>query len=269
MSKLVTIDINANGVADVRLNRADKYNALSPEMFDAITETGKTLSTNQTIRAIVLSGNGRGFCAGLDFAGFQNIIGSEKSSIISKNSSSDEIPGNPAQKIGMVWKHLPVPVIAALHGASLGGGFQLAMGPDIRIAAPDATFSIMEIQWGLIPDCSISQTLRELVPIDVAKELTFTGRTFDGKEALQLGIVTQISDSPLKSALEMAEIIAAKSPNAIRYSKELFEATWHETPNTGLAVEEKLQKKLIGSPNQIETVKANFEKRPPQYIDPE
>ena len=169
----------------------------------------------------------------------------------------------------MVWKCTPVPVIAALHGVSFGGGLQLALGADIRIAAPDAKFSIMEIQWGLIPDCGISQTLRELVPIDIAKELTFTGRTFGGEEALRLGIVTQISDSPLKSALDMAELIATKSPNAIRESKVLFEATWHGTRNAGLTLEEKLQKKLIGSPNQVETVKANFEKRPPQYLNPE
>ena len=269
MPKLIMVEIHSNGVADVRLNRVEKYNALSPEMFDAITETGEMLSANNSIRAIVLSGNGRGFCAGLDFDGFQNILGSNKSSITTKSFVSDTTPGNPAQKISMVWKCAPVPVIAALHGVSFGGGFQLALGADIRIAAPDAKFSIKEVEWGLIPDCGITQTLRELIPIDVAKELTFTGRTFGGEEALRLGIVTQISDSPLKSALNMAELIATKSPNAIRESKELFEATWHGTRSAGLALEEKLQKRLIGSPNQIETVKANFEKRSPQHIDPE
>ena len=162
------VEIHSNGVADVRLNRVEKYNALSPEMFDAITETGEMLRANNSIRAIVLSGNGRGFCAGLDFDGFKNILGSNGSSITRKRFVSHKTPGNSVQKISMVWKCTPVPVIAALHGVSFGGGLQLALGADIRIAAPDAKFSIMEIQWGLIPDCGISQTLRELVPIDLS-----------------------------------------------------------------------------------------------------
>jgi len=269
MSKLITVEIHSNGVADVRLNQPEKYNSLSPKMFEAITETGELLSINKSVRAIVLSGNGRGFCAGLHIDSFKKMVGSTKSSITTKSFSSDTTPGNSVQKISMVWKCAPVPVIAALHGVSYGGGLQLALGADIRIAAPDAKFSIMEVQWGLIPDCGITQTLRELVPLDIAKELTFTGRIFGGEEALRLGVITQLSDSPLESALNLAELIAIKSPNAVRASKKLFEATWHETGSTGLTLEEKLQKKLIGSPNQVETVNANFEKRSPQYIDPE
>ena len=268
MSKLITVEIHSNGVADVRLNQPEKYNSLSPKMFEAITETGELLSINKSVRAIVLSGNGRGFCAGLHMDSFKNMVGSTKSLITKKSFSSDITPGNSVQKISMVWKYAPVPVIAALHGVSYGGGLQLALGADIRIASPDAKFSIMEIQWGLM-DCGITQTLRELVPLDIAKELSFTGRIFGGEEALRLGIITQLSDSPLESALNLAELIATKSPNAVRASKTLFEATWHETGNTGLSLEEKLQKKLIGRPKQVETVKANFEKRSPQYIDPE
>ena len=128
----------------------------------------------------------------------------------------------------MVWKDVPVPVIAAIHGVAVGGGFQIAMGADIRIAAPDARFSVMEIKWGLIPDCSISQTLRDLVRLDIAKELTFTGRIFQGAEAAELGIVTRVSDSPLEDAMEMAELIATKSPQAIRLGKQLFETSWRD-----------------------------------------
>ncbi len=270
MSELVTIDVNANGVADVRLNRADKYNALSPEMFDAITEAGESLMDNKSVRAIVLSGNGRGFCAGLDFSGFRGMAGeADGGPITSRRQSTGKTPGNPAQQPGMVWKYVPVPVIAAIHGVAFGGGFQVAMGADIRIAAPDARLSVMEIKWGLIPDCSITQTLRDLVRLDIAKELTFTGRIIDGTEAAELGVVTQVSDTPLETAMEMAETIASKSPNAIRLAKQLLETTWRGERDDGLQLEAKLQGQLIGSKNQVEAVKSNFEDRAPQYVDPD
>ncbi len=270
MSELVTIEINSNGVADVRLNRPEKYNALSGEMFDAITEAGESLMDNKSVRAVVLSGNGRGFCAGLDFSSFKGMAGdTDGTSVTTRRKSTGRTPGNTAQQPGMVWKYVPVPVIAALHGVAFGGGFQVAMGADIRIATPDAKLSVMEIKWGLIPDCSITQTLRDLVRLDVAKELTFTGRIFDGTEAAELGIVTQLSDTPLETAMEMAETIASKSPSAIRLSKELFEATWRGERDESLQLEASLQGKIIGKPNQVEAVKSNFEERAPQYADPD
>lgn len=270
MSELVTIDINDSGVADVRLNRAEKYNALSPEMFDAITEAGESLMENKSIRAVVLSGNGRGFCAGLDFSGFRGMVGDPGGRpITSRRQSTGKTPGNPAQQPGMVWKYVPVPVIAAIHGVAFGGGFQIAMGADMRIAAPDARFSVMEIRWGLIPDCSISQTLRDLVRLDIAKELTFTGRIVEGVEAAQLGLVTHVSDRPLETAMEMAETIAGKSPDAIRMGKQLFERTWRGDRDESLQLEGQLQGQLIGRKNQLEAVKANLEERTPQYVDPD
>lgn len=270
MSELVTIDINASGVADVRLNRADKYNALSPEMFDAITEAGESLMDNKSIRAVVLSGNGRGFCSGLDFSGFRGMAGeADGRPITSRRQSTGKTPGNPAQQPGMVLKYVPIPVIAAIHGVAFGGGFQIAMGADIRIAAPDARLSVMEIKWGLIPDCSITQTLRDLVRLDIAKELTFTGRIIDGLEAAELGVVTQVSETPLETAMEMAETIAGKSPGAIRLGKQLFERTWRGGRDEGLQLEAQLQGRLIGSKNQVEAVKSNFEERAPQYVDPD
>jgi enoyl-CoA hydratase/carnithine racemase len=269
VSDIVTIDINANGVADVRLNRPEKYNAISPDMFNAVTDAGESLMDNKSVRAVVLSGNGRGFCAGLDFSSFQNMADDGRSQITKPRKDSNRTPGNSAQKSGMVWKKVPVPVIAALHGVAFGGGFQIALGADIRIAAPDARFSVMEIKWGLIPDCSLTQTLRDLVRIDIAKELTYTGRIFDGTEAAELGIVTKLSGSPLETALQMAEEIASKSPSAIRLGKQLFEAAWHDGEQEGLALEAKLQSQLIGKPNQVEAVKSNFEERAPQYVDPD
>jgi len=265
MTDLVTIEIDA-GVADVRLNRPEKYNALSPEMFKAIIDAGERLAQAQAVRAVVLSGNGRGFCAGLDMMSMQGLGSPGRSSGEGLLSRSDR-PENFAQRPAYVWKRLPVPTIAALHGVAYGGGCQLALGADIRFAAPDAKISVMEIKWGLIPDMSITQTLRDLVPLDVAKELTFTGRVLNGEQALQAGLVTHLADDPRAAAMELAREIADKSPDAVRAGKELLEASWHADERTGLELESSLQTALIGSSNQIEAVKANFEKRPPKFSD--
>lgn len=265
--ELVTISI-AEGVADVRLNRPEKYNALSPDMFKAIVAAGDQLSEAKEVRAVVLSGNGRGFCAGLDMesmAGLSDAGSSDGATLLSR----EDRPENFAQRPAMVWKRLPVPVIGALHGVAYGGGAQIALGTDIRIASPDLKMSIMEIKWGLIPDMSLSQTLRDIVPLDVAKELTLTGRILSGEDAQALGLVTKVSDDPLDHALEMAAEIASKSPDAIRAGKRLLEAVWHADERTGLELEASLQTGLIGSANQVEAVKANFEKRPPNFTDPE
>lgn len=266
MSDLVTIDINA-GIADVRLNRVEKYNALSPDMFKAIIEAGESLAKAKEVRAVVLSGNGRGFCAGLDMESMQGMTDSKPGQGGNTLLSRTELPENHAQRPAYVWKRMPVPVIGAIHGVAYGGGAQLALGTDIRFAAPDAKISVMEIKWGLIPDMSITQTLRNLVPMDVAKELSFTGRVLSGTEAKELGLVTHVSDDPLAAAMALAEEIASKSPDAIRYGKKLFEESWHADERTGLELEAALQTELIGSENQVEAIKANFEKRAPQFRD--
>lgn len=265
MSELVTINIDG-GVADVRLNRPDKYNALSPEMFKAIIEAGESLAEAKNVRAVVLSGNGRGFCAGLDMGSMQGMTersGDASPALLQR----DERPENHAQRPAYVWKRLPVPVIAAIHGVAYGGGLQVALGTDIRIAAPDAKFSVMEIKWGLVPDMSLTQTLRDLVPLDVAKELTFTGRVMSGQEALELGLVTRVEQDPLAAAMALAQEIAGKSPDAIRAGKRLLEDAWHSDEATGLALEASLQMGLIGSPNQVEAIKANFANRAPDFKD--
>ncbi|HAL41203.1 MAG TPA: crotonase/enoyl-CoA hydratase family protein [Gammaproteobacteria bacterium] len=267
--ELVTIDIR-DGVADVRLNREQKYNALSPEMFTAIIEAGESLALAKDVRAVVLSGNGKGFCAGLDMASFAAMADQdtgEERDPTQTLLSRDNRPENFAQRPAMVWKQLPMPVIAALHGVVFGGGAQVALGADIRIAAPDLQMSIMEIKWGLVPDMSITQTLRDLVPLDVAKELTFTGKIFDGQQAAALGLVTRVADDPYAEAMQLARDIADKSPDAIRAAKTLFEEAWHADSRTGLELEASLQGGLIGSSNQLEAVAANFEKRAPAFDD--
>lgn len=266
MTDLVTIE-TVDGVADVRLNRPEKYNALSGDMFKAIIEAGQSLAEAKDIRAVVLSGNGRGFCAGLDMDSFQGMADSDSGGSVEALMNRGEGPENHAQRPAWVWKTLPVPVIAAIHGVAYGGGIQIALGADIRIAAPDAKLSVMEIKWGLIPDMSLTQTLRDLVPLDVAKELTFTGRVLSGEDAKALGLVTHVSDDPLESAMQLAREIAGKSPDAIRAAKKLYEESWHADARTGLALEASLQTELIGQPNQVEAIMANFEKRPPEFKD--
>ena len=273
--ELVTVEIT-DGVADVRLNRPEKYNALSAPMFKAIIDTGERLRDEKSLRAVVLSGNGRGFCAGLDMQSFAKMGDSD--SAASSDSSADapksllDTDGrveNFAQRPALVWKYLQVPVIAALHGVAYGGGAQVALGADIRIAAPDLKMSVMEIKWGLVPDMSITQTLRDILPMDVAKQLTFTGQVLNGHEAQQLGLVTQVADDPYAAAMNMARDIATKSPEAIRAAKQLFETAWHADAKTGLELEAELQAGLIGSANQREAIAANFAKRAPEFFDPE
>ena len=270
MTKLVTIDVSSDGIADVRLNRPEKYNSLSHVMFDAIVDLGETLATRSDVRVVVLSGNGKGFCAGLDMDIFQK-LGQKDTALetvalsMAAHSDNKTLPGNQAQLPAMTWKHLPVPVIAAIHGVAFGGGCQIALGADIRVIAPDAKMSIMEIKWGIIPDMGISQTLRDLVPIDVAKELTFTGRIISGVEAKDYGLATRVAENPYEVAMEIAREIAGKSPDAIRAGKQLFNATWHAEESDGLELEEKLQLGLMDSFNQKEAVMSIFEKREAKF----
>ncbi len=263
MTELVTVQIRDH-IAFVRLNRPDKYNALSPAMFCAIVEAGEVVRDDKHIRAVVLSGEGRGFCAGLDFESFMK-LGSDETKEFDLFARKEGDPANYAQRTGYIWKQVPVPVIAALHGVSFGGGLQIALGADIRLASPDARFSVMEIKWGLIPDMSGTQTLKDLVRLDVAKELTFTGRIVEAEEAFQLGLITRICKDPFAEAEKLAREIAGKSPDAIAAGKKLWEHLWDKGPEAGLRTEEELQRTLIGGHNQMEAVKANFEKRPPAF----
>ena len=268
MPDLVTI-ATKDGVADVRLNRPEKYNALSPQMFAAITEAGESLMQASDLRAVVLSGNGCGFCSGLDFSGFSAMAGEVGRGLDRARAALPKArgPESSGQRPAMVWKRLPVPVIAAIHGVAFGGGCQIALGADIRIARGDARLSIMEIKWGLVPDMSITQTLRDLVPLDVAKELMFTGRIMSGAEAAALGLVTRTAEDPLEEAMTLAKEIASRSPDAVRAGKRLLEQSWRADPATGLGLEVKLQGALVGARNQVEAVKANFENRAPAFKD--
>ena len=267
MSNRVVVSMQ-NGIADVRLNRPEKLNALDSAMFEGLVETGSALAADRSLRAVVLSGEGRAFCAGLDFASFMAMTDSDRPSRNLLDRPAGSV-ANYAQRAAYVWAELAVPVIAAVHGATYGGGLQIALAADIRFAAPDAQLSVMEIKWGLIPDMSGSQTLCHLVRLDVAKELTFTGRVVSGSEAAGLGLVTHVSSDPREDALTLAREIASKSPDAIRAGKRLLNDAGLVSLADGLRLEEALQLALIGKPNQIEAVQANLQRRPPQFRDPE
>lgn len=260
MTERVTTTVK-DGIAEVCLNRADKHNALDQGMFEGIVEAGRALMDRDDVRVVVLYGDGPSFCSGLDFASFmqsgQNI-----------GAAFEKIPdeaANAAQYTAMVWRRLPMPVIAAIHGAAFGGGMQLALGADIRIAAPDAKLSIMEIKWGLIPDMAVTVTLKDVVGLDVAKELTFTGRVVDGETAAALRLITRTAADPLAAARELAAEIAGKSPDAIRHAKRIFHTAWAIDEAKALGEEAKAQQSLLGSPNQMEAVQATLAKRPANF----
>lgn len=266
MSERVTIS-KQTGIADVQLNRPEKMNALDPAMFEGLVEAGTALAADRSLRVVVLSGAGRAFCAGLDFASFMAMAGDRPG-----RNPLERVPGsvaNFAQRAAHVWAELPVPVIAAVHGVAFGGGLQIALAADIRFVAADARLSVMEIKWGLIPDMTGTQTLRHLVRLDVAKELTFTGRVITGPEAVDLGLATHVSTNVREDALNLAREIASKSPDAVRAGKRLLNRAGLVSLAEGLRLEETLQLSLIGKPNQLEAVHANLEKREPRFTDPD
>ena len=252
-------------VADVRLNRPEKRNALDPAMFEALVATGERLKSQPGVRAVVLSGAGTDFCAGLDFASFQAMRAGMRLSATAQLPSADRPPKSTGQRAAYVWAEVPVPVIAALRGNVLGGGLQIALGADIRIVTPDARLSVFEVAWGLIPDMTGTQLLPELVGRDVAKELTYTARIVSGEEAVRIGLATRTDPDPLAAALAMAKEIAGRSPHAIRAAKRLLDLAGRTDLASGFAAEQEEIRALIGSPNQVEAVTARLEKRDPSF----
>jgi enoyl-CoA hydratase/carnithine racemase len=261
----VRVRIGQNGVATVTMVRSDKHNALDRAMFEGLVAAAEQLAGDASVRAVVLHGEGKSFCSGLDVASFMSGEGGT-GVLLARDEGR---PANLAQRVTYDWSLVPAPVIAAIHGNCFGGGLQIALGVDIRIAAPDAKLSIMEVKWGLVPDMGITQTLPRLIPIDVAKELTFTGRIVSGTEGLALGLVTRTDEDPLAAAQSLAEEIAQKSPDAIRAAKRLYDETWASNDSAeALALESQLQTGLIGKPNQIAAVVAGMSGEPPVFADP-
>ena len=257
----VTIECRER-VATVALNRPDKFNGLDLEMMQALVAAAGQIRKQRGIRAVVLHGEGKAFCAGLDFASVMR-----KPARILAGFLPWWRKGNLFQRLCLDWRDLPMPVIAVTHGYCFGGGLQLALGCDFRISAPDCEFSIMEIEYGLIPDMGASVTLRELVSADVAMELAMTGRRFNAAEALDLNLVTRIDDQPLAAGLDMATELARRSPDAIRGIKRLMRSTRHGSERRALRRERQLQLGVLLGKNQREALKARKEKREPEFRD--
>ncbi|MFG2088653.1 MULTISPECIES: crotonase/enoyl-CoA hydratase family protein [unclassified Spirillospora] len=276
MTDRVTVHVH-DGVADVRLNRPDKLNALDIATFEALAEAGETVGADPAVRAVVLSGEGRAFCAGLDFANFAAMAGdsaagegSARFRRLARDITARE-PGritNLGQQAVHTWREMPQPVIAAVHGHALGGGLQIALGADIRIVAPDAKLSVLEIRWGLVPDMTGTAALIRLIGEDVAKELTFTGRMISGEEAARIGLATRTAADPHAAATELAREIAGHSPDAVRGAKRLLNRASDDDLAGQYLEESRTLGELRGTPNQVEAVRAYFEKRPPAYTDP-
>ncbi|GAA4351474.1 crotonase/enoyl-CoA hydratase family protein [Variovorax defluvii] len=259
-----------DGVVELQLSRADKMNALDPAMFDALIDTGEQLCRDERVRAVVIAGRGKAFCAGLDMQSFERMQQGTGGGLLGQHGAADLAErthgiSNAAQRVATVWRDVPVPVIAAVHGVAFGGGLQVALGADIRLVAPDTRMSVMEIKWGLVPDMGGMVLMRELARTDVVRELCFTGRVFSGEEAVAIGFATRVSADPLADALAVAHEIAQKSPDAIRAGKRLLNAAMGHSAAELLLAESVEQKRLIGSANQGEAVRANLEKRAARF----
>ena len=271
MDDRVTLSVDDRGIAGVRLNRPDKRNALDGAMFLALRDAGERLKSEPGVRVVVLSGEGESFCAGLDFSAFQSMAGDNEQLVAADGNPGAPTPGgitHLGQQVCWVWQELPVPVLAAVHGHALGGGLQIALGADLRFVHPETKLSVRELHWGLIPDMTGTLFLSRLVRPDVAKELTFTARMLSGREAGELGLATHVTETPYEDAMALAGEIAGRSPDAVRGAKALFNRLANADAAAQFAEERRVIGGLIGTPNQVEAVMANFENRPPKFTDP-
>lgn len=270
----MTVRVDA-GVADVRLDRPDKLNAVDRAMFEALADAGHRLEGDRSVRAVVISGEGKGFCAGLDVAALASPPGGDGAQAGSGGLFGPEglvgrLPGrvtNLVQEVADVWASLPVPTIAAVHGVALGAGLQIAIGADLRIVAPDAQLSVLEIRWGLVPDMTGTYRLPRLVGLDTAKELCWTGRMVSGEEAVGMGLATRLAANPRRAALELAASIAGANPDAVSAAKALLERSLASTAAEQYLAESAAMEAILGSPNQVEAVLARLEQRPAAYAD--
>lgn len=259
-------------VAHVTLARADKMNALDQKMFEAIPMVGEQLRADPSIRVVVVSGDGGNFCAGLDKSNFEGIIAKQGLVLDPAQAPMKLVErtqgiANDPQYVAWMWRELPMPVIAAIDGVALGGGLQIALGADMRYAAADSRFSILETKWGLVPDMSSTQVMRHLVADDVIRELTYTARIFSAQEAKDWGFITDVVANPLEHAMSLAHEIAGKNPHAIRGAKKIIDSANYQTAAEGLLMESEVQDTVIGQPNQIEAVMAVMQKRKPEFVD--
>jgi len=250
----------AGGIAHVRLARPAKLNALTLDTLHELVATARKLRTDKSLRAVVISGEGGSFCAGLDFAS----VLKDPPGIV--RAFWPSLRGtNTFQEACWAWRRLPVPVIAAVQGHCYGGGLQIALAADFRIAAPDSQWSVLEGRWGLIPDMSGIQSLKELVGIDTAKLLTMTAAMLSGNEAREIGLVTEVSDDPVSRAFDLADELAAHSPDAVAAAKRLFNRSWSSSPRRTFARERIEQLFLLAAANTSAAREAAFKRVTPSF----
>ncbi len=264
MSESVVVEKDGP-IAMVQLNRPQKHNAVDREMFEAFIDVGRSLAADRSVRAVVLTGAGENFCAGIDVSVFAG--GGEISP--DKLAPREDSNANFFQSAAYVWREMPVPVLAALKGVVFGAGLQIALGADVRIAHAEAKLSVLEIKWGIVPDMGFTTVLPSLMPLDQALSLTWTGRVVSGSEAASLGLVTSLAEDPERSALEFAESVSRRSPDAIRAAKQLMKDAWADRDAELLRLEAEWQLRVLGAPNQREAVSANLERREPKFVDSE
>lgn len=252
-----------NHIAHVRLTRGDKMNAVDQAMIDAIIAAGEDVAASDA-RVCVISGEGKGFCAGIDIAGLGAMIGKDPNDLLMPRTHGDGAT-NQWQEVAMVWTRCPMPVIAAIHGVCYGAGLQLALGADIRIAGPDAKLAVMEMKWGIVPDMGGMVLLPRLVRSDVLRRLTYTADAVTAARAEHYGLVSEVADDPLATAIDLAERLALKSPSALRAAKALIGYAETHAPDAVLLEESRVQAALIGKPDQMEVVAATFAKRDPVF----
>lgn len=250
-----------NGIARVVLNRPAQHNSLNIDLVTGLLDVLSTLNSSRDLRVVILSGSNHNFCSGLDVAG----VMTDPKNIQWLLSGCDGYPHNKVQHLALGWRSLNVPVIAAIEGYCFGGGLQMALGADLRIAHPAARLSVMEGRWGIIPDMGISVTARGCVKEDVLMRMTITAEVVDGEAALTAGMVTELADDPLARAESLAAIICNRSPDMVKAAKHLLRDSYTETDEERLALEEKLQRRLLGTANQMEAVMANIQKRDPVF----
>jgi enoyl-CoA hydratase/carnithine racemase len=263
MNARVAVDFQDH-VAHVRLVRPERLNAIDLALLQELVEAGDHVAALPGLRAIVLSGEGRGFCSGID-TGTLAVKPGEPFPI----DIATPIRGaaNIAQYAVLQWRDAPVPVIAAIHGFAFGGGFQLPLATDIRLVHPDTQLSLMELKWGLIPDMGGMALLKPALRPDVLADLLYTARVFDGREAVSIGIATRLADDPVKEALDMARGIASRSPDAVRAAKRLMRLGNDELDTRILLAEASEQMKLLEGANHAEAVAAGMAKRAPTFQD--
>jgi enoyl-CoA hydratase/carnithine racemase len=264
MSTAERVSVEINGpVAIVSMTRADKLNGLDFAMLDGLTAAAHGLASDRTVRVVILRGDGPAFSAGLDFGS----VGKQPVRMFLSFLKFPWQDTNRFQEVAWAWRRLPMPVIAVLQGRCYGGGLQIALGADFRIAAPDCEISMMEAKWGLIPDMTGSVTLSELVGIDVAKRLTMTGEIISGATALELGVVSEIAEDPLARAWAFADQLAARSPDAVAATKQLLNRARHKGPRSAFGIERGLQLTLIRGVNHKIARTAGIAKEIPSFVD--